>query len=123
MTDDLHDLPPSERALALRLRQRLRDSESLDFVTTSRLSAARARALDGRDAGRRSTWWWASGGLAAAAVAVIAVLVFAPALRTPGVVAEPAAADSLDILTDDVDPELYEDLELYRWLAQEGNRV
>jgi hypothetical protein len=36
-----------------------------------------------------------------------------------GVEANPA--DALEVLTDDLDADFYEDLELYRWLAEDGH--
>ena len=71
----------------------------------------------------RATWWWTSGGLTAAALAAATLLLLSPSARTPGIRGEATSADALDVLTDEVDPELYEDLDLYRWLAQEGNRA
>ncbi|RYG71316.1 hypothetical protein EON77_13010 [bacterium] len=123
MSDELRDLPPVERSLALRLRRTLRAGDSLDAITASRLAAARARALEGATSHDRAAWWWTSGGLAAVAVAAASVLLFSPALRSPAVVAEPGEGEALDLLVDEVDPELYEDLDLYRWLAQEENRA
>jgi len=39
-------------------------------------------------------------------------------LRTPQSVAP--TADAFELLTDDVDPEFYQDLDLYQWLADSG---
>jgi hypothetical protein len=103
--------------LAARLQARLRASEELDQVTQARLLAARNRAVaqaPGTGMARHTGWWVATGGLAAAAV--LAVLLVA---RTPHVTV-PATADALELLTDDVDPEFYQDLDMYRWLADSG---
>jgi hypothetical protein len=117
----LDELEERDRALALRLRSVLRDSETPDSVTAARLAAARARAID-RPRPAVPRWLWAPGGLAAAAV-VAALLV---QLGFPGRQGDPrelAAAEALEVLTDEVDADFYEDLELYQWLAQEDARA
>jgi hypothetical protein len=112
---DFDDLNEQDRALAQRLRAQLLASEELDYVTQAKLAAARARAVTeaGATTAPRNAGWWAAGGLTAAAV-LAAVLV----LRTPHSV--PATADTLELLTDDVDPEFYQDLDMYQWLADSG---
>jgi hypothetical protein len=40
-------------------------------------------------------------------------------LRTPHSLV-PTTADTLELLTDDVDPEFYQDLDMYQWLADSG---
>jgi hypothetical protein len=117
---DFEELDERDRALAQRLRQRLRAGEELDYVTQARLSAARARAVAAAEVVRghavapRHTGWWAAGGLAAAAALAVLLVV-----RTPHAVV-PATADALELLTDDVDPEFYQDLDMYQWLADSG---
>lgn len=116
-----NELTEPEQRLALALQAKLRGSEELDYVTRARLSAARARALD---AARRParTWLFASSGLTAA-VALVAILLWQPHLRGPsGIDASPGSqAEALDVLTDDVDAEFYEDLDLYRWLPGDAD--
>jgi hypothetical protein len=113
---DFDELNEHDRALAQRLRAQLRASEELDYVTQAKLASARARAVAaaGATAAPGNAGWWAAGGLTAAAV-LAAVLV----LRTPHS-AMPATADALELLTDDVDPEFYQDLDMYQWLADSG---
>lgn len=109
---DFEDLDEADRALAQRLRTQLRASEELDYVTQAKLGAARARAIAA--APRHTGWWLASGGLAAAAVLAVMLVV-----RTPHPVA-PTTVDALELLADDVDPEFYQDLDMYQWLADSG---
>jgi hypothetical protein len=111
------DLNEHDRALAGKLQARLRATEDLDQVTQARLLAARTRAVaQAPDAGkaRHTGWWVATGGLAAAAVLAVLLVV-----RTPHATV-PATADALELLTDDVDPEFYQDLDMYKWLADSG---
>jgi hypothetical protein len=114
---DFNDLDERDRALASQLQPRLRASEELDAITQARLSAARARAVAqafDKTSPRHTGWWLASGGLTAAAVLAVMLV-----LRTPQAVA-PTTADTLELLTDDVDPEFYQDLDMYQWLADSG---
>jgi hypothetical protein len=113
---EFEELDERDRALAQRLRVQLRASEDLDYVTQARLSAARARAVarvGETTASRHTGWWVATGGLTAAAVLAVMLV-----LRTPQSVAP--TADAFELLTDDVDPEFYQDLDLYQWLADSG---
>jgi hypothetical protein len=105
---NFEELDERDRALARKLRAQLLASEELDYVTQAKLSAARARAVA---ATRRPAGWWMAGGLTAAAV-LAAVMV----LRVPDAAA-PSAADTLELLTDELDPEFYQDLDMYQWLA------
>jgi hypothetical protein len=105
---DFEDLDERDRALARKLRAQLRAGEELDYVTRAKLSAARARAVA---ATHRPTGWWMAGGLTAASV-LAAFLV----LRMPNSAA-PSTADTLELMTDELDPEFYQDLDMYQWLA------
>jgi len=119
--DPLEDLDDAQRAAALRWRETLRASETLDAPTAGRLAQARARALGGNRT--RSPWVWATGGLTAAAiVAVLALLLqLGGPARWQGERVDAGTAEALDVLTDDLDPDFYQDLELYRWLAEDGH--
>ncbi|MGC4027558.1 MAG: hypothetical protein QM696_01610 [Steroidobacteraceae bacterium] len=120
---DLQELEPEQRQLAQQLRGVLRDSEQLDSRTANRLARVRARAVAEAEARHLSPWQWASGGLAAAAIIAALTLRFGLPQQWRST-AEPAPAEGLEVLTDDADPEMYEDLDLYRWLAQEnGNHA
>lgn len=122
MNDDRFDeLDDAQRALALKLRASLRDSERLDAATAAKLAQARALAVSQATSSRSRPLLWASGGLTAALL-VAAVLLLQPGGLSPwrAETQDSSVADAFDVLTDDVDAELYEDLELYRWLAEDG---
>jgi hypothetical protein len=109
---DFDDLDERDRALAQKLRTQLRASEDLDYVTKARLSAARARALA---ASRRPAgWWFATGGLTAAVLLAVVMVVRIPQA------AAPTMADALEMMTDELEPEFYQDLDMYQWLADSG---
>jgi hypothetical protein len=104
-------------ALAKRLQELLRDSEPVDELTAARLSAARRRALDSRQRGPRLSWLWAPGGAVAAAVVAGILLRGVADPEAPVTPTAIAPAEVIDMLNEEVDPEFYEDLEMYRWLA------
>ena len=108
---DLDELDPQQRRQAARLREQLREGDELDFVMRSKLAAARARALE--VVAPRTGWWYATGGVAAAAV--LALLLVLP---RGGPEAVPSY-DALEVMTDELEPEFYQDLDLYRWLAED----
>lgn len=122
---DTRGLEGEDRVLALALRERLRASEALDYVTASRLGAARARALAVHSAPRR--WfpglWLGSGGVAAAALLVMVVAPWRGPLPVAPAAPALAQGDALEWLLDENDPEFYEDLELYHWLEEPGDSV
>lgn len=106
-----------EGALADALRDRLRESEALDYVTASRLAAARKRAL--ATASPPSWSWWFAGGGGLATAALVALLMFwAPTPQAPNEPVEISSADAFDLMTDEEDADFYEDLDLYRWLSE-----
>jgi hypothetical protein len=99
------------------VRGALRGSERFDVVTESKLRAARARALDAARAPPRA--WRSPAAFASALLAIVAMasawwLRMAPGADDPDI----APLEALDVLTDDLDPEFYQDLDLYRWLAR-----
>jgi len=109
--NEFEDLDPADRALAQKLQERLRATEDLDYVTRAKLSAARARAVSALP--RRTTWWMATGGLTAAAVLAVVLVLRMPQATT-------TTADALELMTDELEPEFYQDLDLYQWLAEPG---
>lgn len=114
---DEHDgLSPQERELAQSLRRALRESEQLDYVTASKLAAARARALQPA----RGGWNWAAGSGAIAAMLAVAILAPWHTPQPPAAATtDTAQLEAFDVLGDDMEPEFYEDLEFYQWLALE----
>lgn len=92
-----------------------RSTETLDGLTLARLRGARQRALDAQPPPRR---WLLAGGLATAALsaALVAVLLFMPALAPP--LPDP---EQFDLLSENDGLDLYDDLEFYRWLAARAN--
>lgn len=106
-------------ALAYAAAKALRQSETVDSKTAAKLLIARRRAL--AVAGTPSVprrLLVPAGAFAAMALAVIA-------LRTQHVapaslpVDEAHNIDALDLLTDEMSPSFYRDLEFYQWLEKE----
>jgi hypothetical protein len=114
-TNDRRDREFAERAGRL-----FADSVAgLDAQTRSRLTMARARALE--SAGRRRSVWLSPARVApvgAVAAAVLALAVFWPA---PDVVqpVETTVLNDLDLLLEGEELELFEDLEFYAWLLEQ----
>ena len=124
------------------------DAGQIDAATRSRLNRARQAALAQLDSPRpplAGAFWWRSGMAAAAGCALVAVLwlnggnrdeVLEPfSINSPEPLSinslEPLSTDSLErfsknsfadseLLGDQADPEFFDDLEFYRWLAREG---
>ena len=106
----------TDRQLAERLGQQLRDSEDdLDELTRARLGAVRRHALEtGAVKHRQHRLGWSIGGFATAAVAVLAIV-----LWDGGEVPAPALfGDDWEILAEG-DLQLIEELEFYDWLPEE----
>jgi len=119
--DRLEDLDEAQRTAALKLRSILRESERVDAVTSARLASARARAVAASGTASPQRWLWASGGVTAAAVLAALLLLQSGGLqRWRADPAEVTAADAIEVLTDDLDADFYEDLDMYRWLAEDG---
>jgi hypothetical protein len=117
MTDTTRD-PMQEQILAA-LDER---AANLDAVTLARLAAARRAAV----ARRRSAWglggrrWQTVGGLALAASVVLGLSLWLHGpLQGP---TSPSPAE-LELLAEDVDLELLDRLEFYRWLEQESQEL
>ena len=113
------DLSAQDQELARSLQATLRANESLDYVTAAKLRAARARALSHTKRAARS-WLFASSGLTAAAIVAVVLVLRMPHSGVPVATEAPASSqvEALDVLTDDVDADFYEDLDLYQWLAR-----
>ncbi len=114
-----HDpgLSPEQRRCAAELRSTL-DQLPLDAVTQARLSAARRRALDASRP-RQYLPIWTGAALAAALVAAVSL-----SLNPVGTDAtpQPLDEDSLEWLAlSTATPGMYEELELYEWLADDGD--
>jgi len=103
----------NEQEFLSRVRNELDTStRDLDELTVARLRAARLGALD--HAARRKNWFLAGGvGAATVAAAIMAVVVITPAIN-------PAAGhlDQIEMLAD-ADLDVYDNLEFYRWLAEQ----
>jgi hypothetical protein len=115
------ELSPEEQDFAHKLRAGLRSQDAqLDELTTARLRAARRRAVDASTQRGAPRWLFASGGVAAAAT-IGALLLLQPMHQgsVPASGSHAAPLDALEVLTDEVDAEFYEDLDLYRWLERE----
>ena len=119
-------LTGDDRAVQKALNQHLDARvESLDFNVTSKLAAARHRALDQQAAPSlwQSFFRWQSlaGGTAALAVAYLigAQLLITPEALQPTVATDPAAGDlmaDLPILAEGDDIEFYQNIEFLEWL-------
>jgi hypothetical protein len=122
---DKTDIEPGipDREFAESLRGLLRDSENrLDFNATTRLAAARARALDQAGRFRWRRWTLVIPGAALAAALVWALLLpgefmLSRAPRSP-------AATPVDVVESSADEaELLINLEFYQWLDEAGDNV
>lgn len=92
----------------------------LDGRVCARLRAMRADALE--EAARRRGWffrlprWVTAGGLATAVAAVVAVSLWVADVRRERTV---ATIDDMELITAQEQMQLYEDLDFYRWLAEQ----
>jgi hypothetical protein len=89
-----------------------RGARQLDELTVARLGAARRQALA---AGSHRVRWLAAGGIAATAVTagLVALLLLTPAASPPA-----NGLEQLDLLVD-AELDVYDNLEFYRWLAEQ----
>lgn len=115
---DLEGLTPAERKLALAARRMLRGSETPDAVAVARLNAARRRAIASVAQRRHSPWLLAAP--AALAAALLAWIVVPGVLPTASAPVNPMSADALEVLADEMEPEFYENLDLYEALDAEA---
>jgi hypothetical protein len=114
-----------ERAFERHAKQAFdRSVRDLDAATRSRLSQARAAALehvDGRDTRRGWTWSLAPAGAVAASVLAVAVLVWQNGPRTE-LGLQPTAFQDIEILLgeDGLEIEMLdEEIEFYAWLEEQ----
>lgn len=108
----------NETDWAKRMRDALRASEAtVDGKARARLAEARARAVRAsRASGLGSAMRWAvPAAMAAGALAWMLV----PRHAVVGEeLVDVAGADALELLTDEMEPEFYQNLELYLWLEE-----
>lgn len=128
-TIDLQELQPADLAFALKARQQLRASETLNYVEAARLAATRAQAREMVQANHRQlpAWGWLA---APAAVAAVAFSLFrfdfpAPLIQSPPTAdalvqlstdVNAPSVDALVWVSDEAGPDFYRDLEFYEWL-------
>ena len=106
-----------DQIFAQSLRTALRASEVVDVATARRLAQARARAVAAMPAFASSGWsWMVPAGMTTAAL-LLAVSLHQTG-RSTSASSDLQTADTLDLLTDDKDPQFYRDLEFYKWLEQ-----
>ena len=113
-----------EEEFLKRVKETLDDgADRLDPVTLVRLKSGRMRALEKANQGgwRFSDMprWVTAGGLATVTVAVVAVSLWLAVPRRNTVRAHPEDAE---IVASQEQLELYDDLEFYRWLAENGEK-
>ena len=113
--------PQDETEFAESLRDLLRQSEArVDFVTASRLAAARARALAAPRAGLRwqRPWLWLAPGALAAGLAMWMVLPHMQPMPLSAPLPQESTQQSIamDVLTNDEAIAVYQDLDFYQWL-------
>jgi hypothetical protein len=112
-------------------RQRLRDSERLDYLESARLAAARARAvaLLQPTAPRLPVWSWLATPALLAALSFVVLNPSLHRLQTPSAASEASAElvasigavnasspSALEWGTDEAGLDFYRDLEFYEWL-------
>ncbi len=121
--DTSHDA--RDREFAQSLRGLLRDSEEeLDFNATTRLAAARARALD--RIGRRGWWtrWTITVPGAAMAAALMWALLLPREFAPAPAASRPQAAIQVEVMESFADEaDLLVDFEFYQWLDEAGDSV
>ena len=114
-----HENDQEDLTLARAAAQALRQSETVDSHTAARLAAARRRALAvaAKPVMTRRLLVPASA-FAAIALAVVVLRPQQQAMQAP-LIADAHGIDTLDLLTDDMSPAFYRDLEFYQWLEKE----
>ncbi|MEK6806165.1 MAG: hypothetical protein AABY95_05900 [Pseudomonadota bacterium] len=113
------ELDEQDRKFSQAAKQALRQSErALDATTTARLRAAREQALAAAAKPRLNWNWMMPTGAVAAALMVFALL---PGRAPLGESAAVPRDEAMEVMLDDVEPELVQDLELYVWLEFDGD--
>lgn len=118
-TTEFDDLAPGDSAFARAAQRALRASESLDYVESARLAAARRRALATLEAPALRPWRFAPAGAALAVALLVALLpsqLSAPA--QPAVPVNENMLAALEWSADEAGPDFYRDLEFYEWLSE-----
>ncbi len=125
-SDHRPDMPLERRARELFHEA----ARQIDPVTAGRLRSARRQALESaRSASRRPVRWLIPAG-AGAAIVLAALMVWRPLPHhgAPSAVPAASSADGASALdgdlppdADQTDPNLYQDLDFYGWLAANGN--
>lgn len=120
---EFDDLSAADAAFARRARAQLRASEALDWTTTMRLQAARARAVSSvRPSATLPSWvrWAAPVALVAVVAGVLLNRHEARVVTAPSVASAVnlPAVDALEWATDEAGPGFYRDLEFYEWLER-----
>lgn len=116
-----HDKDQDDQALAHTAAEALRRSENIDRATAAKLIAARERALAAVDTPRfgRRLRVPATAFALAGLVAMLSMYP-RPHQEPSPITVNAQSIDALDLLTDDMSPAFYHDLEFYRWLEQQG---
>lgn len=100
------------------IKQTLDDSVgALDANTLSKIRQIRAQAIEKADTKKQNHWQGILvGGLATTCVMVLAVMML---LNSPTSI-EPVPVDDLELISSSDNLELFEDLEFYEWLEEDG---
>ncbi len=112
----------SENKLDLKESENIRQSldysvDALDANTLSKIRQIRAQAIEKASVPRRNQWRGVLvGSLATACVIVLAVMML---FNTPTSI-EPLPVDDLELISSSDNLELFEDLEFYEWLEEDG---
>jgi hypothetical protein len=113
----------NDQDLINKARKTLDESiEHLDAATLSRLNQARQAALEtaSRKHSPARSWWLPAGGVAMLGVAILSGVLFlntrSPVPGTPGI-------NDMDIIASQDKLDMYQRLDFYQWLAEEGNHA
>lgn len=110
------EMNDQDRTFAQGARQALRQSErALDADTAARLGAARAQAVAAAGKPRWVLNWLMPMGAVAAALMVFALLPIQPTLTDTR-----PHGEAMEVMLDEVEPDLVQDLDLYVWLEFDG---